>query len=152
MVENQSLGKRLESLIKTLNMKKGEFADKAGISQSLISNVIAGKNGASKSTINLICITYNVSREWLINGQGSMFNEKPDIDRLYLSPIIEEMLKLYDRLLPDTQKTVREYIYEMYELQELRKQISKTDVNFPAIEPEPSGEKAVHPIHEQKRA
>jgi hypothetical protein len=37
----------------------------------------------------------------------------------------KEMLKLYDSLLPDTQKVIREYIYEMYELQELRKQALK---------------------------
>ena len=134
---NQELGKRLESLIKTLNMKKGEFADKAGISQSLISNIIAGKNGASKATINLICITYNVNKDWLINGQNPIFNKKSDFDRLGSSPIIREIIELYDKLLPEIQKEVRDYIMEKYELQELRKQV----VKLQKAEPEPVAEK-----------
>jgi transcriptional regulator with XRE-family HTH domain len=138
MDKNQELGKRLESLIKILNMKKGEFADKAGISQSLISNIIAGKNGASKATINLICVTYNVNKEWLINGQEPVFNEKPNFDRLGSSPIIGEIIYLYDKLLPEIQKEIREYIMEKYELQELRKLAALQPNNItisPKVEP-----------------
>jgi transcriptional regulator with XRE-family HTH domain len=118
-METEHIGRRLETLIEVLEMKGGDFAKKAEISQSLISNIIAGKNGPSKATVNLICRTYNVNKEWLLTGRGEMFI-LPDGRLEKLSPDERELLEIYDKLIPETQKEVRDYANEKLELQELR--------------------------------
>jgi transcriptional regulator with XRE-family HTH domain len=118
-MKREYIGKRLEILIEDLNMKSGDFAKKAEISQSLISNIIAGKNGPSKATVNLICRTYGVNKEWLLTGEGEMLIP-PDGRLENLAPDERELLEIYDKLIPDTQKEVRDYANEKLELQELR--------------------------------
>jgi transcriptional regulator with XRE-family HTH domain len=118
-MEKEHIGKRLEALIEALEMKGGDFARKAEISQSLISNIIAGKNGPSKATVNLICRTYNVNKEWLLEGKGEMLILS-DGRLEKLSSDERELLEVYDKLLPETQKEVRDYVEEKLELQELR--------------------------------
>jgi transcriptional regulator with XRE-family HTH domain len=123
-MEREHIGKRLETLMKVLEMKSGDFAKKAEISQSLISNITAGKNGPSKSTVSLICRTYGVNKEWLLTGDGEMFIS-PDGRLENLAPDEKELLEAYDRLMPETQKEVRDYAREKLELQELREKTGK---------------------------
>jgi transcriptional regulator with XRE-family HTH domain len=123
-MEKEHIGKRLEVLMKALKIKGGDFAKKAEISQSLISNIIAGKNGPSKATVNLICRTYNVNKEWLLEGSGEMFIF-PDGRLEKLSPDERELLEIYDKLIPETQKEVRDYANDKLELQELREKTGK---------------------------
>jgi transcriptional regulator with XRE-family HTH domain len=118
-VEKEHIGKRLKILIEALKMKGGDFAKKAEISQSLVSNIIAGKNGPSRATVNLICRTYSVNQEWLLTGKGEMFIP-PDGRLEKLSPDERELIGIYDKLVPETQKEVRDYANEKLELQELR--------------------------------
>jgi transcriptional regulator with XRE-family HTH domain len=123
-MEQKHIGKRLEILIEALKMKGGDFAKKAEISQSLISNIIAGKNGPSKATVNLICRTYNVNKEWLLTGNGEMFVFL-DGRLENLSSDEKELLEIYDKLIPETQKEVRDYANDKLELQELREKTGK---------------------------
>jgi transcriptional regulator with XRE-family HTH domain len=123
-MEKEHIGKRLEILMETLKMKGGDFAKKAEISQSLISNIIAGKNGPSKATVNLICRTYNVNKEWLLEGHGEMFIF-PDGQLEKLSSDERELLEIYDKLILETQKEVLKYANDRLELQELREKTGK---------------------------
>ncbi len=75
-MEKNTIGNRIEILIEKLGLNKGEFAKKADISQSLISNIISGNNGPSRATVNLICNTYHVNKTWLRTGEGEMFDNE----------------------------------------------------------------------------
>jgi transcriptional regulator with XRE-family HTH domain len=137
-MKKEYIGERLVSLMKALKIKSGDFANKAEISQSLISNIIAGKNGPSKATINLICRTYGVNKEWLLTGKGEML--LPVDGQLgNLTSNERELLEIYDKLMPKTQKEVLDYANEKLELQELRekngegKAFPKPEPDFPLV-------------------
>ncbi|MDR2079206.1 MAG: helix-turn-helix domain-containing protein, partial [Treponema sp.] len=71
----KEIGQRIIELRKALNdISQGEFAQKIGIKQAVISNIEIGRNGASNSTIRLICLTLGVNESWLRDGEGPMFN------------------------------------------------------------------------------
>jgi transcriptional regulator with XRE-family HTH domain len=124
----EGIGKRIIELRKALNdISQGEFAQKIGIKQAVISNVEIGRNGASNSTIKLICLTLRVNESWLREGIGPMFTPPPEppepviIDGRKLEPDEKELLDTYDKLVPETQEEVRVYAKEKLELQESRK-------------------------------
>jgi hypothetical protein len=57
----------------------------------------------------------------------------------------KELLEIYEKLLPVNRKLILAHIEYLFE--------SQNNENIPpAIEPELSGEKAAHPIHERKCA
>jgi len=61
-------------------MTQGEFAYQMGMKQGTWSAIERGKSPLSNRYIQLICSTYSISENWLIEGKGEMylvdFNEK----------------------------------------------------------------------------
>ena len=119
------IGERLGTLIDTLKLSKGEFAEKADISQSLISNILKGNNGPSRATVNLICNTYHVNKSWLRTGNGEMFAKKPDLpsiptigpDGELLKEDEAELLATYRKLEKETQEKALVYAHDMLKAQ-----------------------------------
>ncbi|NEZ80360.1 XRE family transcriptional regulator [Clostridium botulinum] len=67
-------GQRVKELRKHLNLTQQEFANKLHVSRSNIGNIENGIINLSERNIKDICKTFNVSENWLINGEGEMFN------------------------------------------------------------------------------
>lgn len=70
--------KRLAELIKQLNLKQTGFAQEIGVSQPTISDWI-NKPNVNPSIESLIKISnaFNVNLNWLLTGNGPMFNNVP---------------------------------------------------------------------------
>lgn len=68
------IAERVRTLRKLLGLNQGEFAQKMGIKQNVISNIETGRNGLSDANIELISIKFKVSKEWLRTGRGEIFN------------------------------------------------------------------------------
>ena len=117
---------RLKELRKALHLTQQDFAVKLGITRPTYSQFENGKMSVSQKYINLLCATYHVSEDWLVNGNGEMFVSS--------TPAAEEIAAILDRLLPANVKLLttiaRELLYTQQELQEECK--SKETGNSPA--------------------
>ncbi|MCC5912209.1 MAG: helix-turn-helix transcriptional regulator [Clostridiaceae bacterium] len=69
----ETVGNRLKSLRKHLGLTQTKFGKKVGISHSHVSNMESGKDFPSDTLLKLICLEYAINPEWLINGEGDMF-------------------------------------------------------------------------------
>lgn len=73
--------KRVKELRKTLNLTLEKFGEKLGVTKTAISNIERGERNLTEQMIKSICREFNVSRAWLNDGIGDMFNDM-DIDLL----------------------------------------------------------------------
>ncbi len=67
-----TLGERIHLIRKKNCMSMRVFGDAIGISAASISKIETGVNNPSEQTIRAICAEFDVSREWLLAGTGSM--------------------------------------------------------------------------------
>lgn len=84
---------RLKKLRKTLDLTQQEFADKIGSKRNTVAKYETSVNTPSAAVVSLICREFNVSEEWLRNGNGDMFlpaNRNTDIAHLTKQLLNEE--------------------------------------------------------------
>jgi transcriptional regulator with XRE-family HTH domain len=111
----ETIGDRLRRLRKELKLKQGEFAQGIGLKQGTYSEIENDKEILTSRNMKLICLEFGVNLEWLqYGGDGSIFKSQE------LTSDEKELLETYDKLIPETQKEVREYANEKLELQGLR--------------------------------
>ncbi len=67
------MNERIKELRLKLNMTQEEFGKKIGVTRSAISYLESGRSKLTEKMLFLICITFDVRKEWLKNGTGSMF-------------------------------------------------------------------------------
>lgn len=67
------IGKRVSVLRKILKLTQTEFAKALSIGQQALSMIENGQRDLSEKNIKLICFSYKVSYDWLVNGIGDMF-------------------------------------------------------------------------------
>ena len=66
---------RLRQLRKALDITQQEFADRIGIKRNSYANYETGRNTPIYAIILSICREFNVNEEWLRTGEGEMFEE-----------------------------------------------------------------------------
>ena len=74
----QQIGNRIYFLRKQLNLSQRAFGEKIGIKKASMSSIEKNKSNPSTQTIKLICIEFNVSYDWLVDGVGDIFIENND--------------------------------------------------------------------------
>lgn len=103
---------RIKELRKALNLSQIEFAARLGISRGNIAAYEVGKNAPSDAVIELICRTFSVSRQWLLQGEGEMFIQP---DEFSLDEFLKErdasqleiaIVRAYFELDPDLRRLV----------------------------------------------
>ncbi len=94
-------GERIKEIRKTLNLTLEKFGEPLGVKKNSISQIETGKNGLTDQLAKAICREYNVNYDYLIHGDGDMFDDLPQT-------IIDELCLQYN--LSDTEKA----IVEMY--------------------------------------
>ncbi|MBQ1572134.1 MAG: helix-turn-helix domain-containing protein [Clostridiales bacterium] len=110
------INERIKALRKELKMTQLEFAAKLFMTNDAISNIERGLNPPAGRTIDQICKTFNVSKEWLETGEGDTFLLPLDNDAVLLSAIakygngsatletLKALMRLYADLPEDKQK------------------------------------------------
>lgn len=73
---------RIQMLRKNLGLSQAEFGAKLGISGPAISKIESGVNTPSESTIKLICATFNVREQWLVDGVEPIYKTDYAIQRI----------------------------------------------------------------------
>lgn len=71
-----TVNERIMMLKKHFNLTTDEFASKSNLSRTTIWTIQNGSDMKPK-TINTICDSLNVNKEWLLHGKGKMFAEAP---------------------------------------------------------------------------
>ena len=69
---------RIKELRKTLGLTQQEFADKIGVKRNTVGQYEIGRNVPTDTVISLICKEFEVSKEWLLAGDGKMFSPAPE--------------------------------------------------------------------------
>ena len=64
---------RLATIRKELGLSQKEFAERLGLTSNFVWLLEKGDSNPSKKTLETICYTFNVSKEWLENGSGPRF-------------------------------------------------------------------------------
>lgn len=118
------MNERIKELRKVLNLTQQEFADKLNIKRGAIANYEIGRNEPIDAVISLICKEFNVSEDWLRNGEGEMFKERSPSEEVgyYVEDLLEydgngnpfydmiiEMMKKYSELDDKSKTVIREY-------------------------------------------
>lgn len=73
---------RIEQLIDALAIKKVDFANRVGVSQPFVSELCSGRKLPSDRTIGDICREFNVNETWLRTGEGEMFIQIPESEKI----------------------------------------------------------------------
>lgn len=64
------------------------FAAKIGISPSMVTEINKGRSRVGTTAIQNIVLSYNISPEWLLTGNGSMFKGAPENSPTEPEPIV----------------------------------------------------------------
>lgn len=68
-----SIGERIKTLRKAVNLTQVEFADRLRISKGFLSNLEKEVRQPSDQLVRLISYEYSSSEDWLTTGEGKMF-------------------------------------------------------------------------------
>ena len=117
---------RLKKLRKTLDMTQQEFADSIGIKRSTMATYESGRNEPIDAVISLICRQHGVNENWLRTGEGEMFEELTEQQKILkytalllkdkdsaVANAIQTLIVTYEQL-DDTSKAVLEKIAKQY--------------------------------------
>ncbi|MGP1602035.1 helix-turn-helix domain-containing protein [Treponema sp.] len=108
-----TLHERIKILRKHLGYNQEEFSEKIGLKRAALSLIEIGKNSLTESNIRLICMTFDVSREWLETGTGKMLDPDTAEDR--------EFLSLYKKLSPEIKGVVFDHVKALYKIEKKKK-------------------------------
>lgn len=80
-------GKRIRELRKSLDLTMEQFGKEIGVTKSTISNIENENRNATEHMVKSICREFNVNYNWLVSGEGDMFNQTDEtisdsIDRI----------------------------------------------------------------------
>ncbi|MDT4375458.1 helix-turn-helix domain-containing protein [Blautia coccoides] len=73
---------RLRQLRKSLDLTQQQFADKIGIKRNSYANYETGRNTPIDAILLSICREFGVNEEWLRTGEGEMFEQLTDKEKL----------------------------------------------------------------------
>jgi transcriptional regulator with XRE-family HTH domain len=83
---------RLKEIRKSLKLSIREFSKQIYISHSLYGELELGHRKTTDKIIQLISSRFNVSKDWILTGQGDMFTAPPpDIQ-------LERLIEIYNTL------------------------------------------------------
>lgn len=82
-------GERVREIRKALNLTLEKFGEKLGVGKGAISKIEKDDRNLTEQMAISICREYNVNYDYLMSGEGEMFDTLPQT-------ILEELCKQYD--------------------------------------------------------
>ena len=128
---------RMKELRKALKMTQQELADTLHIKRTNIGNYESGVSSPTDSVIALICREFNVSEDWLRNGEGEMFvsltldeeiasfigDMQADVEPTFKKRFVSALAKLS----PEEWKTIEHIMRNMIDEREKEEKRNKKD-------------------------
>lgn len=121
-----TMKEQLKKLRKHLDMTQQAFADKIGMKQNTIAQYEMGRTVPSDAIVFSICREFGVSENWLRTGEGEMFEQLTEQEKLMkytalllknkdsaIATAIQTLIITYEQL-DDTSKATLEKIALQY--------------------------------------
>ena len=111
-------GERIREVRKALGLTLEKFGDKLGVKKNTLSALERGVNGLTDQMAKSICREYNVSYDYLIDGEGDPFDDLPQtiLDELCiqyeLDDIDRQIIDLYISLPKELRDKVKAYVLD----------------------------------------
>ena len=122
------MNERIKQLRKALNLTQQEFADKIMVKRNTVATYEMGRSEPSDSAFSLICREFNVNPDWLRTGEGEMFEQLTDQQKLmkYTAMIlkgedsvvvsaIQALIVTYEQLDPASKATLEKIALQYIE-------------------------------------
>jgi transcriptional regulator with XRE-family HTH domain len=106
-----SVIERLKAVRHTLNVSQKVFAKSIFISTSYYACIEAGHRKLKDTILDSVCKIYNVNKDWLLSGKGSMFDTAPPDVKT------EELIDIFKRLNGHFQGYILEQVRELDKIQ-----------------------------------
>lgn len=112
-------GERVKEIRKTLNLTMEKFGEKLGVGKTAISNIESGNRNLTDQMSKSICREYNVNYDYLMYGDGEMFDELPQtiVDEMCvqygLSDFDKALVEMYIHLSEEDRLHIKEYIKQL---------------------------------------
>ena len=113
-------GERVREIRKALGLTLEEFGEKVGVKKQTVSRIENGVNNITDQMSISICREFNVNYDYLIYGDGDMFDNVPQtiLDELCqqydLDDLDRKILDLYVSFPKDLRDTLKNYIREHF--------------------------------------
>lgn len=109
-------GERVKEVRKTLDLTLEKFGEKLGVKKGAISAIENNNRNLTEQMAKAICREYNVSYDYLMYGEGEMFDQLPQtiLDELCMQFELDDLDKmiidLYIGLSSDTRNEIKNRI------------------------------------------
>lgn len=112
-------GERLKAVRKSLGLTLDKFGEKLGIKKSTLSQLENGVNKLTDQVIRSVCREYKVNYDWLVRGEGEMFEDLSGtiLDELCIDYGCDDMdrkiIKAYLDLDDDSKRAFKNYLKKL---------------------------------------
>ena len=124
-------GERVRAIRSSLDFSLEKFGKQLGVGRSAISKIEKGENSLTDQMARLICREYNVNYDYLMAGDGEMFDNLPEtvLDELCLQYDLDDydrfLVELYISLPPELRAAAKNKAREL--LAKRREKESQTE-------------------------
>jgi transcriptional regulator with XRE-family HTH domain len=113
------INKRIKKLRNLIGVSQSDFAEDLRVPQNRIARIELNKNQPTMELLKSICSTYEVSLDWLANGEGTIFKDGSNVYKkktnIYAPKnLISVILTEIERLLPDIDIDLKANIIATY--------------------------------------
>lgn len=121
-----SIGERIKKLRKHLDLTQQKFGERLGIKGNTVAQYELGRNEPIDAVLSLLCKEFNVNENWLRTGEGEMFEQLTEQQKLMkytalllknkdsaIATAIQTLIVTYEQL-DDTSKSTLEKIALQY--------------------------------------
>ena len=112
-------GERVNEVRKSLGLTLEKFGEKLGVTKTTISRIEKGVNNLTDQRAISICREYNVNYDYLMYGEGEMFDDLPQtiVDELCaqydLNDFDKALVEMYVSLPAGSRERIKEYMKQL---------------------------------------
>ena len=112
-------GERVNEVRKSLGLTLEKFGEKLGVTKTTISRIEKGVNNLTDQMAISICREYNVNYDYLLYGEGEMFDDLPQtiVDELCaqydLNDFDKALVEMYVSLPAGSRERIKEYMKQL---------------------------------------
>lgn len=112
-------GERIKEIRKTLDLTLDKFGEKLGVTKQTVSRIENGVNNVTDQMARSVCREYNVNYDYLMYGEGEMFDNLPQtiVDELCvqydLNDFDKALVEMYVSLPVGSRERIKEYMKQL---------------------------------------
>lgn len=112
-------GERVKEIRKTLDLTLEKFGEKLGVKKGAISAIENNNRNLTEQMTKAICREYNVNYDYLMYGEGEMFDDLPQtiVDELCaqydLNDFDKALVEMYVSLPAGSRERIKEYMKQL---------------------------------------